>query len=508
VRQAFEVELPLRTLFEAPTIAALAARIEAARGLPRADVARRIGPRPPEMPAPASLAQETMLRIEAGVPGLPFLTLPYTFRLRGRLNGVVLEQSLALVIQRHEALRTVFRQADRSWQQVVLPAAPIGLQADDFEPFPPAARLRMVALAARAQAWTPIDVRAEPPLRLRLLRLAEDDHVLLLTVHHIAIDGCSLGIIQDELSRLYAARTSATPVDLPAPRLQHGDFAYWQRAWCASEAAAGQCAYWRARLAGIAPVFGADDDAAGRMMSWRTASIRLDLPGDLIERLAGLGRREGSTPFMILLAAFKTALLGETGRSDLCLATVLANRSRPETEGIVGLVETTALIRTRLHPEESFREALARVRDALLEAEAHQDLPLPALAARLADACGLDLIGTVDVMLIFQNAVRQPLALAGLTVGPLDGFAGEGLPVLPFSRTRLSLILKEEAAGMAATCLYKEDQLDGARVERLLAGYRAILEQVAGAPETSLRDLADRTRRRLSPGLDFARKLA
>jgi len=326
--------------------------------------------------------------------------------------------------------------------------------------------------------------------RARLLRLGADDHVLLLILHHIIVDGWSMGVFMEEVSELYAAFMAGRQAQLPEPALQFSDFARWQRRWSTSGAATLQLAYWKGHLREVSPVFPTNGDLAGALLGSRIAHEPVHVSNDLVARLSALSRSRGATLFMTLLAGFKTLLLARSGCNDVCVATAMANRSHLRTERVIGPLENTTVVRTRIDADLSFQEALSRVRDAVLEAYARQELPFDILAARLADEDGLDPASLIQVFFVLQNAIRRPLKLPDVAVRP---FAyREGQPVMPIDRTWLTVTLQETPSGVTGACSYKNDLFEPNTLQHWIADYNTILAKAAANPETPLGRLADR----------------
>jgi amino acid adenylation domain-containing protein len=498
VADAFGVSLPLRTLFEAPTVAALARRVNEAREAQSSEPALEIAQVPAAGPHPVSLMQEHVLRIERELPALPQFNLPFAYRLQGPLNVSALERSVREVVRRHDSLRTGFAWVDEQPAAFIAPAADVGspLVVEDLAARTPAGNKRAKALLlkwaeleAERQAWTPIDVRRAPLFRARLLRLGADDHVLLLILHHIIADGWSVGVFMEDVSELYAAFASGHRAQLPEPALQFSDFARWQRRWSTSGAATRQFAYWKRHLREVSPVFPTNGALAGALLTSTIAHEPIHLPIDLGARLCAVGQRRGGTLFMTLLAGFKTLLLARSGRNEVCVATAMANRSQLRTERLIGPLANITVIRTRMDADLSFEEALSRVRDSVLEAYARQEFPFEILAERLAEEDGLDPASLIQVCFILHNAFRQPLNLPAVAVQP---FAyREGQQVLPIDRARLTLMLEETPSGITGSCSYKSDLFEPNTLRNWIADYKMILAKAAANPETSLGRLID-----------------
>jgi non-ribosomal peptide synthetase component F len=348
--------------------------------------------------------------------------------------------------------------------------------------------LKKAELRAEQEALTPFDTGGAPLFRARLLRLGADDHVLLLIMHHVIVDGWSIGILMEEVSDLYAAFAAGRRAQLPEPSLRFSDVACWQHRWCSSGAATRQVGLWRDHLRGASSIFPANGDAGRALLASSTASEPVHVSHDLTARLGALSRDEGASLFMTLLTGFKALLLARSGREDLCIATAMANRSHPQTERVIGPLVNTTLIRTWITADMSFQQALARVRRSVLEAHARQDMPFDSLAERLADDEGLDPESLIQVFFVLQNASR-PLRLPGVTVQSFVEPDGEG--ILPIDRTWLSLTLKETTSGLSGSCNYKSELFKTDAVRRWMADYRTILVKAAADPKLSLGRLAD-----------------
>ena len=501
LRERFGVDFSFKDIFDAPTVAALAARLQRSKKVsgsvssslrdPTKDNAR-VGR---DSPQPVAIVQERMLRIEREVPGLPQFNLPFAYRLKGPLNVTALGRSLAAVVRRHDSLRTGFSWRDEQPVAFITPPTKIkpSLTVEDFATGVPtensrakALLRRKAALAAEQEALKPFDMSRAPLFRARLLRLGADDHVLLLVVHDIVIDGWSMGVFMEEVAQFYAAFAAGRQARLPEPALRYSDFARWQRQWSTSDAAGRQFAYWQRRLRKAAPLFTATNSNADSELGARNTQERLRIPNNVLAPLSDLSHSRGATLFMTLLAAFKALLLLRSGRNDICVATAMANRIQPGTESVIGPFANTAIIRTRIDADLTFHEALDRVRDAVLQASASQELPFDILADRLTEEHGLDPESLVQVYFVLQIGFRRPIKLPGVAVQPF-GYR-EGQSVMPLDRTWLTMTLNETPSGIIGACSYKSDLFAG---RRWVDDYRTILAKAAANPQKPLGQFAD-----------------
>jgi non-ribosomal peptide synthetase component F len=292
----------------------------------------------------------------------------------------------------------------------------------------------------------------------------------------------------EELSEFYAASIAGRKAELPEPAFQFSDFARWQRRWSTSDAANRQFAYWKGCLEKVSPVFAAPKSNVGGELISRVAQEPFQISNDLVARLSALSHSRGVTLFMSLLAGFKTLLLRQSGRTDICVATLMANRAERGRERVIGPFANTTLIRTQIDADLTFGEALNRVREAVLEAYARQELPFDIIATRLAEETGLCPASLVQVYFVLQVAFRRPVKLPDITVGPF-GYQ-EGRSVMPIDRAWLSMTLKETPSGITGICGHKNDLFEPSTVRDWIADYTAILAKAAANPNAQLGRLA------------------
>lgn len=489
VARALGVSLPIKTIFEAPTIEELARRVDEAVATkpqkPAASVPRLAQSGPPTL----SIAQDQMMRIERNLPDLPLFNLPFAFHLEGPVDPRTLAQAIDDIVRRHDSLRTAFGwNGDEPVSRIIAPATlgpvltveTIGEGRPHDSKRRKALEQKKIELLIAQESYTPISTARAPLLRARLLRLHGEDHILLLTLHHAIADGWSIGVLFEELSSRYAALAGHPSTPLPKMPLAFSDVARWQRWWCGTEAARRQAADWTENLRGAVPLF---DGQASPGAS--TSHHPLSLERDLITRLAAYASQHNATLFMCLLTGLKVLLLAQTGRTDLSIATAMANRAQPDTERIVGPFENTVIIRSQITPDLSFTQALGRVRQSVLDAHARQELPFNLLADHLEQE-GIDPASLCQVYFTLQNPLRQPLDLPEVAVRSIGNIAREGQPVLPVDQTWLSLMLKERPAGITGSCNYKGELLDGDMVGTWMEDLVALLGAAITQPNTPL----------------------
>ena len=483
VRVAFGVEMPLRTLFERPRLADLAAAVEelrAAGGPSLSSFASSAAGT--ELAAfPLSFAQERLWFLDQLEPGGSSYNIPQAVRLTGRLDAAALAGSLSEIVRRHESLRTTFeRTAAGSPGQVIHPAAPVALPAVDLTALPSERAAERARALAAEEARRPFDLVRGPLVRALLLRLGADEHFLLIDVHHIVSDGWSTGILLRELGVLYRAFVAGEPSPLPELPLQYANFASWQRQWLSGAELERQLGYWRERLAGAPGVLDLPADRPRpAVQSLRGASRSFVLPAPLAASLQALAQREGVTLFMVLLAALDALLSRLSGQTDLVVGSPVANRNQVGIEELVGFFVNTLVLRADLGGDPSFRTLLGRVRETTLGAYAHQDLPFEKLVEELAPERTLAHAPLFQVMLSLQNTPMTALELPGLVLAPLAGESGA-------AKFDLSFTFEEAGGSLAGHLEYSSDLFDGATAARWIDHLEQLLTRVATDPEVSL----------------------
>ncbi len=396
--------------------------------------------------------------------------LPVALRLVGALDVGALQRSFTALIARHETLRTRFEQVDGQPLQVIEPPSPFSLETEAVEP-------------AQVQAWIdaeaakPFDLERGPLLRARLLRLGSDEHVLMLTLHHIVSDGWSTPILVRELVALYEGDCQGREVSLPELPIQYADYAQWQRQWMEAGEQARQLAYWKEQLGDDQPVLELPlDRLRPARSSFRGARLQVPLSPALSQALQGLARERGVTLFMLLLASFQTLLHRYSGQRDIRVGVPVANRNRVETEGLIGFFVNTQVLRAQFDVGLGFDQLLTQVRQAALGAQAHQDLPFEQLVEALQPERSVSHSPLFQVMYNHQSASKTAVgSVSGLAIERLEGQGH-------VAKFDLSLDSFESENGLSAAFLYSTDLFDASTIERLAGHWVNLLEAVCGDP--------------------------
>ncbi|HEX7243109.1 MAG TPA: amino acid adenylation domain-containing protein, partial [Longimicrobiaceae bacterium] len=385
IRTALGVEVPVRAMFESPTVEGMAGRVDALLREGGAASAAPIPRVPRDGDLPLSFAQQRLWFIDQLDPGSAGYNVPVALRMRGALDARVLERAVTEIVRRHEVLRTVFRStAAGEAAQAILPPAPFRLRHVELSGMAEAEREAAARELALREAAAPFDLAAGPLLRGTLARMGEGDALVLFTTHHIVSDEWSVPVMIREVSTLYEAFAAGRASPLPELPVQYADFAAWQRAHLSGEVLERQLAYWRDRLAGAPPLLELPTDRPRPTVASTAGAMRaVAFPAGLGAALRALGRRAGTTPFMTLLAGFQALLARWSGQDDVLVGTPVAGRTRAETEGLIGFFVNTLVVRTDLSDDPTGRELLARVRERMLEAQTHQDLPFERLVDEL-----------------------------------------------------------------------------------------------------------------------------
>jgi aspartate racemase len=431
---------------------------------------------------PLSLAQQRLWLLERLAGANPDGHLSCAFRVKGKLDAGALEAALGALVLRHGALRTGFAERGGELAQVVAPSLPVPLAAADLGGHAEGRRAAELARLVEEGRSAAFDLERGPLLRARLLRLGGEEQVFQLTAHPLICDDRSMALMARELSALYRAFSRGEPPPLPALAAQYGDYAAWQREWLRSGAAEPLLAYWTGRLADAPALELPTDKPRPAAQSFRGQSLRFSLPPALGEGLKALGRGEGASLSVTLLAAFNALLHRYSGQDDIVVGMPAAGRSRPEFEGVFGLFINPLALRTDLSGNPSFRELLARVRDATLAAFDHQDMPFEKLAESLPPQRGLGRNPLFHVWFVAQGADPAELRLDGLAVEPLP--AREEAATFD-----LAVQVEETPRGDEITLAYAADLFEAETIARLAGHFQTLLEGVVARPQARLSEL-------------------
>lgn len=474
LRQAFCVELPLRTVFEAPSIAQLAQAVEAGRK-------NGIGEQPPPMqpvprigPVPLSFAQQRLWVLAQLEPDSAAYNIPIALRVTGSLDVAALERSFNEVVRRHEALRTTFQSLNGVPAQVIAPPSAWSVPLIDLQHLPADGRDQAAIRLAVVEAQRPFDLRYGPLLRVSLIRLGPTEHVLLVTLHHIVSDAWSAHVLVREVTALYDAFVKGHPSPLSELPLQYADFSRWQAAWLTGSVLERDVEYWKTSLGGELPILELPADRARpAVQSSRGAMVTSTVPAALSAEVAALSRRTGATLYMTLLAGFFILLYRTTGQSDVIVGTPVANRTRTETEGLIGFFVNTLAIRTRLSGRSTPAEVIAGVREACLDAYAHQDTPFEKLVDVLHPRRDIGRSPIFQAMFDLQNAPASELNVRGLEFEPIEIDTTT-------AKFDLSMTVQETDGGLVVSIEYNSDLFEASTIERLLGRYQNVLAGLTG----------------------------
>ncbi|HEX2202009.1 MAG TPA: amino acid adenylation domain-containing protein [Longimicrobium sp.] len=482
LREAFRLDLPLRVLFDASTVEALAEAVEAARReaeqmneVPLQRVER-------EGDVPLSFAQERLWFIEKLQPGTSTYNMPMVVELKGEVDPDAFRLALTELVARHETLRTTFSVRDGQPVQVINPAADLPLPVVDLSHLPLELAEKEAKEVLRAEALAPFDLERGPVIRARLVHLQERRWLLAVSMHHICSDGWSMNVLFAELADLYHGHVAGEPARLPELPVQYADYAAWQRRWLSGGRLEKQLGYWRGKLAGAQPLELFTDRPRPGVQSFRGRSHGFELPLALVDELEAMGRREGTTMFMTLLAAFKVLLLRYTDQLDVVVGSPIAGRNRNELEGLIGFFVNTLPLRTDLSGDPTFIEVLKRVRETTLDAYAHQDVPFE----RLVDALKVE--RSLSRHPVFQVSFTvQSVPLTSPPIAGLDVVVREGEPET--TKFDLTVGLVHTPEGVFCGIDYATDLFEEYTIRRMAEHFRVLLEGIVHGPTLKLSEL-------------------
>ncbi|MBH8554251.1 condensation protein [Nostocaceae cyanobacterium CENA357] len=485
LRLAFQLEIPLSYLFESPTIAELAKKIDMKMKSGQVVEATPILPVSRRENLPLSFAQQRLWFIDQLDPGNSSYNISVAVRLTGELNLIALEKSLNEVVRRHEALRTNFIEINGQPVQAIASSLTLAISLVDLTLYPQNQQPQISQKLAFTEANKPFALDKDPLLRVTILQLSATENVLLFTTHHIISDSWSMGVLIQEITNLYAAFCQQQPSPLSELLIQYADFAVWQRQWLQGEILETQLKYWQQQLGNNLTTLNLPTDRPRpEIQTFNGATARVIIPQDLTKAIKSLTINSGCTLFMTLLASFQCVLHYYTGQDDIVVGTDVANRNRADTESLIGFFVNQLVLRTNLKGNPSFNELLTRVRQVTLEAYAHQDLPFNKLVEVLNPKRDQNRTPLFQVKFVLQNAPTPPLELVGLKLSSIE-----------FDRRAamfdMLLNLTDTNQGLSIAVEYNTDLFDAVRINKLLEYFEIVLRQVSQQPEISLNALTE-----------------
>ena len=483
VRDTISIELPLRSLFEAPTIAELAEWVENLLKNGQSVQALPLLPIPRSESIPLSFAQARLWFLDQLQPNSAFYNIPLALRLSGQLNIAALQSSINAIIQQHEALRTNFTTQEGQPVQVIASTKNLELLVVDLLHLRESEREIEAQRLVNEQANRPFNLEREPLLRGTVLQLGETEYVLLLTMHHIISDGWSMGVFVRELTELYKAFCTGAPPSLPELPVQYADFALWQRQWLQGEILVPQLDYWKEQLLDAPALLELPTDRPRpAVQTFRGGYYYTALSFELSAELTALSKRAGVTLFMTLFAVFGILLYRYSGQDDIVVGTPVANRNRREIEGLFGFFVNTLVLRTDLSGNPSFEQLLGRVKEVALGAYAHQDLPFEQLVEALQPTRDLSYTPLFQVMFALDDASVPSVELPELAVSSYPVEIGT-------AKFDLTLSMENTADGLVGVWEYNTDLFDDATIARMARHFQTLLEAIAANPIQPISEL-------------------
>ncbi|CAD5967368.1 non-ribosomal peptide synthetase [Planktothrix agardhii] len=482
IRSLFKIELPLRSLFGAATVAELAHLIGQLQQQNLTLTVPPILPRTKDTELPLSFAQQRLWFLDQLQPNSALYNIPMVLHFRGNLNQKALEQSLLEICDRHEVLRTNFVTIDGQPTQIIQTTRET-ISVVDLQDLPIQEQAEKTQQLKQKQATQPFDLAKESLIRITLVVLSETEHLLLVCMHHIISDGWSIEVFIHELTTLYNAYAQNQPANLAPLPIQYADFAIWQRQWLQGDVLQTQLNYWRNQLADAPALLSLPTDhPRPAVQSFVGTQQEFSLSPKLSQALTELSRQQGVTLFMTLLAAFDTLLYRYTGSSDILVGTPIANRNRGEIEGLIGFFVNTLVMRTDLSDNPSFSQLLTRVREVTMDAYAHQDLPFEMLVEALQPERDLSHTPLFQVAFVLQNTPKSEIAMTGLTVTDLP-------PENTTAKFDLTLAMVNTDDGLKGVWEYNTDLFESSTIERLSGHFLNLLGGIAANPQARISQL-------------------
>jgi amino acid adenylation domain-containing protein len=485
LNKTFEIEIPLRSIFENPTVTGLALTVDTLKTAQAGLKIPEIKPVSRDLDLPLSFAQHRLWFLDQLEPNSPFYNLPETYRISGPLNVSILEDSINEIIRRHESLRTYFWTIDGSPIQKIEPEVRIELPIIDISAIPEQDKESKVLRIAKERALQPISLDALPLFKLELIKISKNEHAVILIFHHIISDNWSSRILMSEMAGIYSAFSKGGLSPLPKLPIQYADFAYWQRNWLQGEVLEKQIDYWKNQLADSPPVLELPIDRPRPAMQTFNGSFKtFKLSKKVSDGIKNLTKHEGATLFMTLLAAFQTLLYRYSGQDDISVGAPIANRNRAEIEGLIGFFVNTLVMRGDLSGNPGFRELIKRVRETALGAYAHQDLPFEKIVDAIQPERNMSHSPLFQVMFVLQNSAgtMQPAGRSELTLSPIEAHSNT-------AKFDLTLFMVEEGGNLGGALEYNTDLFDDSTITRMMDHFKRLLESIASAPDCGISNL-------------------
>jgi len=485
VRNAFEVKIGVISIFQDATVEGLALRVEEAIKKGEKDAAPPLARVSREGSLPLSFAQQRLWFIDQLEPGNAIYNCPGAVRVEGQLNLEALERAINEIVRRHEVLRTRIEVKEGKPAQVIDEWKYQRIEVEDLTSLSGEKREEEAGRMAQEEAVTGFDLSRGPLLRVKVLKLEEERHVALYTMHHIVSDAWSMGILVGEVGALYQAYSMGEESPLPELPIQYADFAVWQRSWLQGAVLENHLAYWRAQLGEDLPVLKLPTDRPRpAVQTHRGAQRSLALPTTLSDSVKALSLKQNCTMFMTLLTAFKILLYYLTGETDICVGADIANRNRAETEKLIGFFVNQLVLRSKLLPDITFEELLRKVRESTLQAYAHQDLPFEKLVEALNPGRDGNLSPLFQVKMALQNTPAEEVSLPGLEFSQMGAATGA-------AKFDLLLNLQDTSQGLIAELQYNIDLFEERTPIRMLKRFHTLLERIVERPDARLQELAE-----------------
>ncbi len=483
IRDAFEVELPLRDFFENPVLSDLALKIEQLRLSDQSLVAPPIEKTDRNTDLPLSFAQQRLWFLDQLAPGSANYNIPTVLRLKGDLKVDVLERCISEIVTRHEVLRTTFIERSEGPLQIIHEQNDFKLPIEDLSHLPSAESEEKARQLASEDAITGFDLAKGPLFRSKLIKLADRDHVVVFTLHHTITDGWSMGILIKEVALLYPAFLNGEPSPLPELPVQYADYAVWQRNWLQGEVLEKQLAFWKELIGENPPVLELPTDRPRpAVQTFNGQTLKLNLPAEFAVQLKQFSQKESATLFMTLLAAFQTLLHRYSGQDSILVGSPIANRTQSATEPLIGFFVNTLTLKADFSSVRNFKTLLKQVRETTLQSYAHQDLPFEQLVEALHVERDMSHSPLFQVAFILQNMSIEKLELPDLTLEPFETKA-------QISKYDLTLTTAETENGIECYFEYNSDLFNSATIERMMLHFYNILKNVIAHPKQSLNQL-------------------